>query len=190
MEPMKRLCSLALILALFLTGCGVGASELDEAMAIREKLLKASGCSFDAAVTADYGDKIFGFRLRCQGDGAGNLTFTVLEPESIAGISGTVSGSSGALTFDGTALSFPLMADGQVTPVTAPWLFLKTLRGGYITSAGREGESLRMAIGDSYQDDALHLDIWAEEGTPTRGEILYDGRKILSVDVADFQFLS
>lgn len=187
---MKRLCSLAFVIVLFLTGCGAGASGLDEAMTLREKLLKASGCSFDAFVTADYGDKLFSFRLSCQGDGAGNLTFTVLEPESIAGISGTVSSSGGALTFDDTALSFPLMADGQVTPVTAPWLLMKTLRSGYISSAGREGETLRMVIDDSYQDDALHLDIWAEDGTPVRGEILYDGRKILSVDVADFQFLS
>lgn len=187
---MKRLCSLALVFVLFLTGCGAGASELDEAMALREKLLKASGCSFDASVTADYGDKLFSFRLRCQGDSTGNLTFSVLEPESIAGISGTVSSDGGALTFDGTALSFPMMADGQVTPVTAPWLLLKTLRGGYLTSAGREENRLRMAIDDSYRDDALHLDIWAEEGNPVRGEILYDGRKILSVDVADFQFLS
>jgi len=187
---MKRLCSLLLVVVLFLTGCGSGASELDEAMELREKLLKASGCAFDAAVTADYGDKLFSFRLRCQGDGAGNLTFSVLEPESIAGISGTVSSGGGALTFDDTALSFPMMADGQVTPVTAPWLLLKTLRSGYLTSAGLEGETLRMAIDDSYQEDALHLDIWAEGEKITRGEFLYDGRKILSVDVADFQFLS
>lgn len=187
---MKRLLSLALILLLLLTGCASGGSELDEAMTIREKLLKAPGCSFDAAVTADYGDKLFSFRLRCQGDSRGDLTFTVEEPESIAGITGTVAGDGGKLTFDGTALSFPLMADGQVTPVTAPWLLLKTLRGGYLTSAGQEGETLRMSIDDSYQDDALHLDIWAEGGTPVRGEVLYDGRKILSVDVADFQFLS
>lgn len=187
---MKRLLSLAMVILLLLSGCGGSSPEMDEAMTLREKLLKASGCSFDAAVTADYGDKLFSFRLRCQGDSGGNLTFTVVEPESIAGVSGTVAGTGGELTFDGTALSFPLMADGQVTPVTGPWLLLKTLRSGYLTSAGREGDLLRMAIDDSYQDDALHLDIWAEGGMPVRGEILYDGRKILSVDVADFQFLS
>ncbi len=37
---------------------------------------------------------------------------------------------------------------------------MKTLRSGYITSAGMDGGRLRLTIDDSYEDDALHLDIW------------------------------
>ena len=40
---------------------------------------------------------------------------------------------------------------------------------------------------DSYRDDALHLDIWInEENMPVKAEILYSGRKILSLEVASF----
>jgi len=176
-----------LLILCFLIGCSGGEKDLERAMALRSRLLKAASCSFDAVVTADYGDKTYSFSMACQADPQGDLSFTVTAPETIAGITGTVGSGGGKLTFDETALQFDLMADGQVTPVSAPWIFLKTLRGGYLTSAGMEGELLRLSIDDSYSEDALHLDIWLDGAdTPVRGEVLYDGRRILSVAVANF----
>ena len=118
------------------------------------------------------------------------MTFTVQQPEAIAGITGTVSATGGKLTFDKEALAFEWMADGQITPVAAPWVLMHTLRSGYLTSCGREGEILRMAIDDSYADDALHLDIWLDEqDLPKYAEILWQGRRILSIKVKNFQFV-
>ena len=86
-----------------------------------------------------------------------------------------------------TALSFPLLADGQVTPVSAPYLLIKTLRGGYVRSVGEDGDFLRVTVDDSYEENALQLDIWLDsENHPIRAEILYDGRRILSMNIADF----
>ena len=97
-------------------------------------------------------------------------------------------GEDGTLTFDNVALHFPLLADNQVTPVSAPWLLVKTLRSGYITSAGGGKEFLRLSIDDSYADDALHLDIWLDNSnTPVKAEILFRERKILSLDVKNFR---
>lgn len=159
-------------------------------MALRSRLLKASSCAFDAAVTADYGDALYEFNMACQADDRGDVTFTVSEPESISGIRGIISSKGGQLTFDDTALAFDLMADGQVSPVSAPWLLLKTLRGGYLTAAGMEGELLRLTMDDSYADDALQLDIWLDgENLPVRAEVLYGGRRILTVNVTNFQIL-
>lgn len=184
---MKRAVSLLVLLVLF-TGCANGSSQIERGMALRGKLLAAESCGFDAAITADYGDKVYTFAMACEADGQGNLTFTVTAPETIAGITGRISDSGGKLTFDDTALQFDLMADDQVTPVSAPWIFLKTLRSGFITSAGTEDDLLRLSIDDSYDDDALHLDIWLDSGdVPLRAEILYDGRRILSIDVTNFE---
>lgn len=159
-------------------------------MALRSSLLKASSCTFDASVTADYGDALYEFAMECQADDRGDVTFTVSEPEPVSGITGTISNKGGQLTFDDTALAFDLMADGQVSPVSAPWLFLKTLRGGYLTAAGMEEDLLRLTIDDSYEDDALKLDIWLDEGNlPTRAEVLYGGRRILTLNVTNFQIL-
>ena len=91
---------------------------------------------------------------------------------------------------DETALCFPLLTDGQLSPASAPWIFLKTLRSGYLTSACMEDEMLRLTMDDTYEENALHLDIWLDgERIPVRADILYDGRRILSVEVEDFVFV-
>lgn len=186
---MKKLISV-LMLIVALAGCAGGNEELDRAMALRAKLLGASGCSFDTVITADYGDKIHSFSVSCTADGKGNVTFTVTQPQTIAGITGNLSGEGGKLTFEDKALAFELLADGQLTPVSAPWLFLKTLRGGYVTACGTDGEQVRVSIDDSYEADALHLDIWLGEGDlPVRAEAVYDNRRILSLEITNFQIL-
>ena len=184
---MKRLC-LILVTLLLLCGCNESGGEMERVMALRSKLLASSGVSFDAVVTADYGENTYTFKMRCRMDPAGELTFQVLEPESIAGITGKASVNGGKLTFDDKALSFAMLADGTIAPVSAPWILMNTLRSGYLTSCGEENGTLRVAIDDSYADDALHLDIWLDEGdAPCRGEILWQGRRILSMDVENFE---
>ena len=182
---MRKLAGLILCVV-FLTGCMANHKALGSMMELRADLLSGP-CSFDAEVTADYGDKVYTFGMNCQGDSKGSLGFEVTAPETIAGIKGSLSGKEGKLTFDGTALTFPLLADGQVSPVSAPYLLLKTLQGGYVRSAGQDGELVRVTVDDSYEEDALQLDIWLDgENLPVRAEILYDGRRILSMDIKDF----
>lgn len=183
---MRRVLCLYLILTM-LCGCSGKKAELDRAMNLRVTLLSA-GCTFDADITADYGDEVYNFSVSCEGDSEGNLGFTVTAPESIAGITGVVSQEGGKLTFDGTAVTFPLLADEQLSPVSAPWILLKTLRGGYFSAAGMEEELLRLTIDDSYEEDALQLDIWLNgENQPVRADILYDGCRILALTVSNFQ---
>lgn len=159
---------------------------LDSMMDLRADLLSGP-CDFHAEVTADYGDKLHTFGMYCEGDSKGDLGFEVTAPDTIAGIEGSISGKTGKLNFDDTALSFPLLADGQVSPVSAPYLLLKTLRGGYVRSAGEDGELVRVTVDDSYEEDALQMDIWLDgENLPVRAEILYDGRRILSMVIKDF----
>jgi len=186
---LKRLITLLLLVAV-LSGCGRNGEELDRAMGLRAKLLAAQGVRFDAVITADYGDKHYTFALGCTADSQGDMQFTVLEPETIAGITGTLSKNSGKLTFADQALAFDIMADGQVSPVSGPWVLMKALRSGYLTSCDTEGDMLRLAVDDSYEADALHLDVWlGEQDAPVRGEIFWQGRRILSLEVKNFKIL-
>lgn len=186
---MKRIAAL-LCMVLLLSGCTGTDQSMNRAMAFRSQLLAAGGCSFDADITADYGDKSYTFSMACTADDRGMVSFSVTKPETISGITGNVAATGGKLTFDDKALSFALMADGLITPVSGPWVLLKTLRSGYLTSCGQEGEYLRLTIDDSYEADALHLDIWLGEGDlPVRGEILWQGRRLLSISVTNFTFL-
>lgn len=179
-----------LILALILVGCSRNDDCMTRGIALREKLLQSAGYSFDAEITADYGDKTYEFSMHCTVDQSGKLTFRVSEPESISGISGVISGVGGQLTFDDTVLAFDLLADGEVSPVSAPWILIKTLRGGYLSSCGIEEECLRLTIDDSYEEDALQLDIWLDsQDLPDHAEILWQGRRVLSLDVDNFTFV-
>lgn len=186
---MKRFVFI-LMLAVLLGGCGVNNDELDRAMELRARLLTSSGCSFDAVVTADYEDRTYTFSVKYEADGQGNTTFTVQAPETISGITGSISGEGGKLTFDDHALAFELLADGQVTPVSAGWLLVKTLRSGYVKSCGVDGDHIRLSIDDSYEENALHLDIRLGEGDlPVSAEILYKDRRFLSLEVKNFRIL-
>ena len=184
---MKRITAV-LITIVILTGCTGKRDELDRAMKLRASLLGCLGCSFDVTITADYGDEVHQFAMSCQSEGRGDLQFTVTQPESIAGITGTISSGEGKLTFDDVALQFPLLADEQVTPVSGPWILMKTLLGGYLTAANEEEDLLHLTINDSYEEDALQMEIWLNtDDLPVNAEILYDGRRIVTMTVENFQ---
>lgn len=177
-----------LLMVFLLTGCTNTNRELERGMAIRSRLLASGRCSFRAEITADYGDKLHTFSMECTADREGDLTFKITQPDTIAGITGTISDEGGRLTFDETALCFPLLADDQLSPVSGPWIFLKTLRSGYLKKACTESNLLRLTIDDSYEEDALQLDIWLnDEDQPVRTEILYGDRRILTLSIVDFE---
>ena len=186
---MKVLESFMVVL-LLLSGCGAGDGGLEGAIAFRDRLLDASGCDLSARITADYGTEVDVFRMDVRSDHDGNIAFTVTEPEPISGITGTVTRSGGALTFDDTILGFPMLAEGRLAPVAAPWVLIKSLRSGYISSVGREGDQWRLTVLDSYEEDALVLDVWFDgEWCPLQAEILFKGEKILTLTVEGFQLV-
>ena len=181
---MKKILCILLVIVI-LSGCGSADGGMEQVLQLRSKL--SAGCSFDANITADFGNKTYSFSLSCNCDGEGNLEFTVRSPESISGISGTVAAGEGNLTFSDVALSFELLADGQLSPVSGPWVMIKALLGGYITSVGADGEYCRATIQDSYEESALTVDIWLDEkSVPAQADILWENRRILTIAVEDF----
>lgn len=177
-----------LMAVLLLCGCGEQ-QYVDQAIALRQKLI-SSGCSFSCAVTADYSDRLYSFKLDCSFDENGDMSFCVMEPDSISGITGSIDDDGGKLTFDNQALAFPLLADSYVSPVSAPWLFMRSLRSGYIAACGQEGELLRVELHDSYAEESMQLDVWLDaDSIPVRCEMVWLGRRILSLDVTNFSYL-
>ncbi len=185
---MKRFAAVFLIL-LTLCGCKNN-SAIDKAVQMRESILQAKGCKFESQITADYGDKLYTFTMNCEADATGRVNFSVIEPESISGISGHITAEGGNLTFDDEVLAFEMIADGQVTPVSAPWLFIRTLRSGYIKGCATTDEGMHIQIDDSYKEDAMHVDIYTDKNeTPIRAEFLWRGKRILSMDIEKFAFV-
>lgn len=180
----------SIIVLLLLCGCSNTNSEFERAMSLRARLLNADGCRFSAEVTADFRDKTYTFTMQCSADRQGKLDFVVLEPDYISGISGAMESDGGKLIFDDMALAFELQADGLLSPVSGPWVFVQALRGGYVRYCGKEDQLLCMTVDDSYEEDALMLNIWLDnENLPVHADIYENNRRILSVVIKEFQFL-
>ena len=184
----KLLC---FMIVLFLWGCSAETSQMQKALTLREQLLKSEGCSYNAEISADFGDKVYSFTLSCSGKKDGNVIFSVVSPESISGISGVLSADGGKITFDeDRALAFPMLAEGELTPISAGWILYETLRSGYITSCGTDADGIRVTLNDTYEDEALQVDVWLNgEDLPEKAEIFWEGRLVLSMKITNFQIL-
>lgn len=176
-------------LVFLFSGCSNSGTLPDRALALRSKLIDSDGCSFQCEITADYGEKQYVFSMDCKTDREGNLTFTVTKPATIHGITGKIAATGGAITFDDKVLAFQTMADGQLTPVTAPWLLIKTLRSGYIRGISEDDEGFEIAIDDSYAENTFRLNVEVEDNLPESCEIFWEGRRVLTVKVEEFIYL-
>ena len=179
---MKRFLPLLLV---FFLGCSGRDLAMEEALALRSRCL-AGNVSFEAEIRADYITNIEAFSLDCAFDEAGEMTFTVTAPDDIEGIRGTVTGTEGTVVFDDMVLGYPLLAEGRLSPLAAPWVLVKALREGCILAVGQEEELLHLTIDDSYADNALTLDIWLEDGQVEEAEIAWEGRRCVTMTVEDF----
>lgn len=184
-----KLSALMLCASVFFFGCKASNDCLDKAVTFRDKLLDSNGCKFQSEVTADYGEKVFKFSMDCTADKNGNVTFEVTEPASISGICGKIDTQGGAITFDDQILAFQSLTDGEITPVNAPWLLIKTLRGGYVRSCTDTDDGFEVSIDDSYEENALHLIISFEHDIPDECEIFWKSRRILTVEIEEFAIL-
>ena len=183
---MKKAAAIILCM-IMLCGCEKKDKAMNQAIAFRQNLISSDQCSFSCMIYADYGDIIHSFSMQCEFDSQGTMNFQVTEPETISGISGTIRSNGGELTFDGNALAFPILADGYLSPVSAPWVFMKALRSGYMDSCGEVTEGYLLLLNDSYDENPLQLEVLTDpDFKPINVQMLWQGRRILSVDVKGF----
>ena len=179
----KFICLLALLV---LTGCAPGNGAMEQALQTRADLLGARQVSFDAKISADYIDHVEQFTLRCQVNEAGTVRFEVIDPEAISGITGSVAGMQGTLTFDDTILAFPLMAQERLSPVSGPWVLMRSLRSGQITACVQEDGLLHLTVDDTYGEDPLTLEIWLRDDTVVAAEIAWRGMRQMTMELEQF----
>ena len=183
---MKRLLSILLI-SVTLSGCSISENDINQVIGLRTKLQNGDQCSFDTCITVDYGESLSSFELSCKIDDQQNWEITVIRPQTIAGITCRIAGEKGQLTFDDKAVAFEMIADGQITPISAPWLVMKALAGGYINSTVVKNDGLVVRIDDSYSDFLFSVDLWLNENNiPYFAEIVWQGKRIVSMDINNF----
>ena len=180
---MKRILPLLLV---FLVGCSGPDPAMEEALALRSRCLASACVQFQVEIRADYITGYEEFTLDCQTASDGAVSFRVVSPEEIADISGTVRRNEGTVEFDGAVLAYPLMAQGRLSPLSGPWVVMKAIRSGCILAAGQEGELTRVTIDDSYDDNALTVDLWLKDGQVMEAEVAWEGLRCLTMTFDDF----
>ena len=186
---MRRMICL-ICMMVFLVGCNKASNAMDLALQLRQELNGAEGCKFDVRITADYGTSCYTFLINCQWGKDGSIDFTVTAPDSISGITGSLTDEGAKLTFDDVALAFPMLADGQLSPISAPWIMMRALRSGFISSAGHVDGKVRLIVDDIYQEDPLSVHIWLDgANVPMLAEIYHNGYRILTMELENFQIL-
>ncbi|MBQ4641352.1 MAG: hypothetical protein IJB47_01920 [Oscillospiraceae bacterium] len=186
---MKYRVAAFLCVIFILTGCSKQ-SSLDRAIRLRSDIVAGNGCSFVCEITADYGEKIYTFGMDCQADREGNLSFTVTKPDTICGICGRITSQEGALTFDDRVLAFETIADDHLTPVSAPWFFLRAICSGYINSCQETESGYCIEIDDIYNGTSVALLLHTNaDFVPVGGEIFWNNRRILTLQVDNFIIL-
>lgn len=183
-----RIILSTILAVLLLAGCGTHGDSVSDALQLRQQLTKGEGVSFVAAVTADYGDRIYDFTMNCNADNTGAVDFTVVSPETINGISGSISEGVGKLTFDDKVLLFEPLTQGQLTPAIGPWLMIKAIQGGYIRSLADADDCREITFDDTLGSENYQLVLTLDKDqTPVFCQIFWNNRRILSLTISDFK---
>ncbi|WP_251316306.1 hypothetical protein [Flintibacter muris] len=188
-----RKCLVCVLMIILLTGCGAAeGSEAEElALTIRGEYLAIDSCAVQAAITADYGQRVYQYEMAAAVNGD-ETVLTLSAPETVAGLTARITGEDGLLEFDGVAVETgPL--DGQgLTPVSALPALLEAARSGYITACALEedGALLRVDCGDPAGSPGRGTEtvLWFDAATHAlvRGEVSVDGFRAILCEFTGF----
>lgn len=173
---------------LLLSGCGWQKYPMQPALDLRTALLER-GCRFTAEVCANYGSDRFEWTVDCSCAPDGAVELTIVAPDSIAGITASVDAQGEQLSFEGTGVTFGLLADGQIAPVSLPQVLTGCWRSEYIREAGFDDDYTTAVYVMGYDEKEVVAEQWLDEtGTPVYADLWHGGENIASVRISEFQY--
>ena len=184
---MRRIAA-AVFLCLLLCGCAKTENAVHQAVEFRAALVQAGGCRYKAEICADFGGTVENFAVRCDSMADGTTELTIEKPESLSGITATVTDKGGKITYDGMAVDFGLLADGSLAPAAAPSLLISCWSSEYITCGGNEDGRYRASYEKGFDEAVLKIDTWFENHLPIYAEVCYNNTGILRLTITEFEF--
>jgi len=179
---------LLVFIALFVQASCKSEENADEkALEIRSGIL-ASDIEFSAYITADYGDRVYDFKLDYSSE---NSKITVVEPEIIAGVAVSISDSGTVLNYDGAELNTGALTDDGLTPIASIPTIVTEWHSGYISDSYFEtlDQVKAIVIQTTVSDSVIHS-TWfdRETGQPIKSEIASDGYVVIQCEYEGSQF--
>lgn len=179
--------------ALLLTGCtGGGSSARSKLEAAQSVYRTMSGCTAQAEITADYGQRVYGYTVDLTVKG-GSGVMTVKEPENLAGTVLTWSDGETQLAFDGAELDTGALSDSGLSPADAMPTILTACQGGEIVDCCMEeqagGQVLHGTL-DLDGDQGGQIQCWFQPDSYglLRAELSQDGVTVVTMQFSDFSF--
>ena len=189
-----RKCLICVLMTtLLLAGCGrpEGTEAEELALTIRGEYLAMETCSARAAITADYGQRVYEYEMDMAVDGE-ETVLTLSAPETVAGLTARLEGADGFLEFDGLSVETGPLDSSGLTPVSSLPALLEAARSGYIAACALEedGALLRVDCSDPVGSPGSGTEyvLWFDASTHVlaRGEISVDGFRVILCELSDF----
>ncbi|MEY8403677.1 hypothetical protein AALA54_10110 [Oscillospiraceae bacterium 44-34] len=190
---MRKRLLCVLMMTLLLAGCGqTGGNEAEElALSIRGEYLAMDNCTVQAAITADYGQRVYEYEMAVA-VGEEETVLTLSAPETVAGLTARLTGEENLLEFDGVSVETGPLDENGLTPVSAVPALLEAARSGYITACALEedGTLLRMDCGNpaGSPGSGTETALWFDASTHAliRGEVSVDGFRVILCEFSQF----
>ena len=189
----RSLLLLTVTSALLLTGCtGGGSSARSKLEAAQSVYRTMSGCTAQAEITADYGQRVYGYTVDLTVQG-GSGVMTVKEPENLAGTVLTWSDGETKLAFDGAELDTGALSDSGLSPADAMPAILTACQGGEIVDCcmeEQEGVQVLHGTLDLDGDQGGQIQCWFQPDSYglLRAELSQDGVTVVTMQFSDFSF--
>lgn len=178
---MKRTITLLLSLTLLLGGCG----EKESAAAdIQAQYGSIATAELEAEVTFHMAQEDRSFTLQCAYTPQ-ESTITVTAPETVKGISATVTAEGLSIAYQGAVLSAGKV--GDIGPVNALPCLLRAVAEGYLVEEGRETvagvDCRRLTLDTMAGETAVTCTAWLDAETllPRYAELSCDGAVLVSI---------
>ena len=77
----------------------------------------------------------------------------------------------------------------ELSPVSAPWLFLRTLKKGLVRHVSKTDEGISVSFEDRFRGEDLISEITlSSEGMPVYCELFWSGQRIIALAIQDYRF--
>lgn len=190
-----KTCVPMITLCLLLTACGGAEKTEDLTAELRDRYHDMSGCAMVAEVSCDQDGALWTATLQCDYIPGGESTVEVLAPETIAGVRAVLKDEDWQLEYEDACLDAGTLGSQEVSPAVCLPRLINALRDGWLLEENREEWNevpcLRLTVDQSGARDGKILStVWLrlDDGTPLRGEIVVDGKNILTAEFTQFAF--
>ena len=184
MNGHHRLLSLVMASLVVLCSCSSGKTEESRIEEIRSEYSEAESLTATALVTADYGDRVYEFKLRYTGnDTEGDVE--ILAPESLKGLTARIGEVGKSLIYDGAELSLGDLTPDGISPMECLPMMTACWKSGCTDGSVTEKINGRDTLAVTYPiQENEQLITWFETDTnlPLRAELFFDGDMVISCE--------